>query len=55
MKTTTASSSYTTLASASRATMAQKMHPCTVDVEFCFMRAIVPVRPDRCYSIDAGA
>jgi hypothetical protein len=51
MKATTVSSSYTTLASACRATMAQKMHPCAADVAFCVMRAMVPVRPDRCYSV----
>jgi hypothetical protein len=53
MKATTASSSYTTLASACRATMAQKMHPRAVDVASCVMRAIVPVRRDRCYSVNA--
>ena len=55
MKTTTVSSSYTTLASACRVTMAQKMHPRAADVSFCVMRAIVLERPDRCYCVDAGA
>jgi hypothetical protein len=40
--------SYTTLASAYRATMAQKMHPCAADVAFYVMRALVPAHPGSC-------
>jgi hypothetical protein len=34
--------------------MAQKMHPCADEVASCVMRAIVPLRPDGCYSVDAA-
>jgi hypothetical protein len=51
IKATTVSSSTTTLASACRATMAQKMHPRAADVAFCVMFAIVPV-PSRQVLLD---